>query len=230
MSVQEVRPELPPMPTRIERLPVDGRGYPVPWFVVWLDDAAERVEPGLGRPEFRVMDEVKLVEAVRFSRCWVCGGPLGANRAFVLGPMCAVNRTSAEPPSHRECADWSARACPFLTRPHMVRREAGMPEESVEPAGIMLRRNPGVALVWVTRNERAALAPRPDGSKGVLFNIGDPQEVVWYAEGRPATRAEILESIESGLPALRELAEAQGVIAVERLEKQTRIALELLPL
>src|SRR5262245_2742625 len=101
-----LRPELPPVPERMRKLPLH-RGYPVPWFVEWIE----------GVPDFRIMDGRKLVRAVKEKRCWVCGELMGSYLAFTIGPMCAVNRISAEPPSHRECASFSARGCPFLTRP-----------------------------------------------------------------------------------------------------------------
>jgi hypothetical protein len=97
-----IRPDLPtPLPSGVARLP-RRRGYPVPWFVGWIG----------GEPEFRMADSEKLALAVRRSLCWVCGDPIVGLRAYLVGPMCAVNRTSAEPPSHVRCADWSARACP----------------------------------------------------------------------------------------------------------------------
>lgn len=223
LVTEALRTDLPPMPARIAHLPVH-RGYPVPWFVAWLDDDGKPVARGKGTPDFRVLAPGAAQLAHRFGICWVCGGTLGAWKAFVLGPMCAVNRTSAEPPSHVECAEWSAAACPFLTRPHMVRREGGMPEDAVEPAGVMLRRNPGVALIWVTKRYRLRRVP-----DGILFDIGKPERVAWYAEGRAATRGEIERSIETGLPALQELAEAQSPSAVRALNRQLDEARRLLP-
>ena len=63
--------------------------------------------------------------------------------------MCLVNRTSAEPPNHADCAEWSARACPFLTTPKKVRRESGIPEGASihDAAGIAIARNPGVTAL-----------------------------------------------------------------------------------
>jgi hypothetical protein len=97
----------------MRHLPIDERGYPVPWFVAWLPD---------GKPEFRAMDRTKWFRAIREKLCWVCGGKLGVNVCFVAGPMCGINRTSSEPPSHLECARYSSRNCPFLNNPRMVRR------------------------------------------------------------------------------------------------------------
>lgn len=214
-------------------LPVDRRGYPVPWFVQWFTADGEGCDVGEGEPEFRVMDERKIEFAIRYRRCWVCGGPTGlpgAEVAFVVGPMCAVNHNSAEPPSHPACADWSARACPFLTRPHMVRRENDMPGGAGEPSGIMLRRNPGVALVWASRNHRVVRFVSPVSRRPeTLFDIGDPTSVTFYREGREATRAEVMESIESGVPTLLEFAEAQGRAAVVELRREVARAMELLP-
>jgi len=100
-----IREDLPPLPSRMQTLKLDHRGYPVPWFVAWID----------GKPDFRVMDGKKMNQAVRFKKCWVCGSPLGRRFTFCIGPMCAINRTIGEPPSHHECVDFSARACPFLS-------------------------------------------------------------------------------------------------------------------
>jgi hypothetical protein len=204
-----------PIPARMARLPRDKHGRPIPWFVL-IDEH--------GTPDFRVIRSHGIEDAYRFRWCWTCGQPLGRHSAFVIGPMCAVNRVSAEPPSHRECAIYSAVACPFLSTPNMVRRDRGLPDH-VDPPGVMLLRNPGVAVVWGSRGgwrpERV-----PDG---VLFNVGDPTEVLWFAHGRPATVEEIHASITAGLPALREVAEKQGPLAVAELDRQLAVALRLLP-
>lgn len=196
----------------------------MPWFVAWLDENGDATVPGEGTADFRVIRPGGVAFAHNNQRCWICGEQLGSFKTFTIGPMCAVNRTSAEPPSHLECADWSGRACPFLSRPHARRREDNLPDKGVEAPGIALKRNPGVALVWTTRGYK----PVPDGQGGVLFQIGDPTDVRWYAEGRSATREEVMASINSGLPSLRELAEQErgGIAALER---QTAEALELVP-
>src|SRR6516162_8680773 len=130
-----------PLPVRMQHLPVDERGYVVPWFVDWLD----------GKPEFRAMDLNKFVRAIKQRRCWVCGERLGVNMCFVAGPMCGINRTSSEPPSDLVCARWSARNCPFLANPRMVRREDEVSLDG-NAAGLMIKRNPGVAMLWITRS------------------------------------------------------------------------------
>lgn len=206
--------QAPALPRRMARLPRDKHSRPVPWFVAWID----------GQPDFRVVRENGISDAVRFHICWLCGQPLGANASFVIGPMCALNRVSAEPPSHRDCATFAAQACPFLVTPNMRRRDSSMPEDASAPDGIMIARNPGVALVWTSRNWRMRTDYR-------LFDVGDPTETRWYAEGRPATRDEVLAAIDSGLPLLRAEAEQdpRPAAALAELDRQHADALELVP-
>lgn len=219
-----------PMPDRMKKLPVDHRGYPVPWFVQWVHGEGNDMEPatpGEGRPEFRMMDSTKWVRAVEAKLCWVCGERMGRHCAFVIGPMCAVNRTTAEPPCHLDCAVFSARACPFLSIPKMHRHEDRLPDERSSP-GIAIKRNPGVALVWVTEQRKWRVFN--DGNGKWLIDIGKkPNDTLWFAHGREATRDEIMESIETGLPLLREVAEKEGDLALAQLDQQTAEALVYVP-
>lgn len=199
--MSELRPELTTLPARIAALPV-LRGYPVPWFVAQVD----------GQYDFRVAGAEKRSRAVGERLCWVCGERLGVHLCFVLGPMCGINRTTSEPPCHRECATWSALNCPFLTRPQMVRRDADLPAEARNPGGTAILRNPGVTLLWITKSFRPFMTDQRTGEW--LIRIGEPEEVEWYAEGRRATRDEAMASVRSGFPALFEIAEAEGRSAI----------------
>jgi hypothetical protein len=189
------RIDLPPLPDRIKRLPVDERGYPVPFFVASVN----------GAPDFRVFDPLKMQQCVRERLCWVCGEILGRYRSYVIGPMCAINRISAEPPSHYECASFSAIACPFLSRPHMTRRD-NLPEGTKAAPGVHILRNPGVTLLWVTQQDARPVRV----GKGVLFELPEPERIESFKQGREATSDEIYESIESGFPALVKAAELDG--------------------
>lgn len=203
-----LRAGLPPLPPKMQHLLIDERGYPVPYFVAWVD----------GKPDHRISDGEKMRMCIEQGRCWLCGRRLGSFKAFCIGPMCAITWTISEPPSHLECATYAATACPFLTRPHAKRREAGMPDEARDPAGNMIKRNPGAVCVWVTKRHR----PFRAGS-GILFDLGAPESTQWFAEGRPATRAEVDESIASGLPIL--VAEAQKDGGAQMAELNRRVAM-----
>ncbi|WP_035692795.1 hypothetical protein [Bradyrhizobium elkanii] len=199
-----------PTPDRIKRLPVSATGYYVPWFVAWIDR----------EPDFRVIGPGKLAQAVNRKLCWICGQPLGVYKAFPIGPMCAINRNISEPPSHWECAEYAVQACPFLANPRMRRNEKDLPSDHREPAGTMIRRNPGAIGIWVTKQYSAVRC-----GDGVLFRLGDPERVVWYRERRKATRAEVEESIETGLPELLK----RGEISVDELAGLRRKAEQYLP-
>jgi hypothetical protein len=208
----DTRPSrFPDAPAQVRALPVDPRGFPIPAFVGWLD----------GKRDFRVIHTDTVARHAARRLCWICARPLGRLSAFVIGPMCGVNRVSSEPPSHLDCARFAVRACPFLTEPAARRDERNLPLDADVTPGIALKRNPGVTLVWVCRRWQM----HPDG----LFSLGEPSGVEWYARGRRATRAEVQASVDTGLPQLRELAELDGPVAVAELEAMHALCVGLYP-
>jgi len=96
-----------------------------------------------------------------------------------------------------------------------VRRTAGM--EEAESSGIMIERNPGVSLIWISKSYKV-WSPGPGQ---VLLTVGEPLELSFWCEGRAATRDEILHSVETGLPLLRE------TLQLEKESERDRAASEL---
>jgi hypothetical protein len=183
-------------PGRVVPLRRNRQGFPIPFFV------ADQSSPN---PDFRVAGRPQFRAAVRAARCWVCGNPRrGGVAAFVIGPMCAVNRVSADPPSHPECAEYSVKVCPFLSRPQMRRRAAGIKHTVNSMAGIPILRNPGVSVIWVCRQWQLTKI-----DNGWIFDLGEPSTVSWWMQGRPAQRVEVLVAFESGMPLLRKQCENQ---------------------
>lgn len=206
-----------PVPKRLARRPLTDKGFPVPWFASFIDGAWNLV----------AVDPRKIPYAIRKRICWICGEPLGQYLCFVIGPMCSINRISSEPPSHRDCAEYAVRACPFLSRPRMRRNDAA--REAVGSGahtvpGIMVEHNPGANLIWVTKSFRIV----PDHKDGWLIEVGPPVETLWFAEGRKATRAEILAAFEKGLALQRPLAESEPG-GIEALEADLAEAMKLIP-
>lgn len=236
----KLREGLTPLPTRMERLALDDRGYPVPWFVQWLTYVTCQICKGSGQStdeltgcaddkcpgcggfkkiglpspygegvaEFRAMDPSKRVIAIQKKLCWVCGERLGTNFCFVAGPMCGINRTSAEPPCHLECGQWSAINCPFLSNPRTVRREDEQINNQTlreNTPGMAITRNPGVTMLWVTRSFEIF----DDNKGGQLIQMGEPDRVEWYKEGLLATHTEVMSAVRSGLPSLYNIASQQ---------------------
>ncbi|HWC88090.1 MAG TPA: hypothetical protein VG433_00485, partial [Pirellulales bacterium] len=64
--------------------------------------------------------------------------------------------------------------------------------------------------LWTTR----AMTVVRNG-QSLLCRLGDPTGVEFFSAGRPATRAEVELSIDSGLPTLLAMATKEGVRAVE---------------
>jgi hypothetical protein len=147
---------------------------------------------------------------------------------FVIGPMCGVNRVSSEPPSHPACGVFAAEACPFLSRPlarrpptdDLERRFGELPEMPGAP----ILHNPGVTLVWGTLRYQIS-----QNNPGLLFHIGAPERVQWFREGRQATRQEVLDGIEKGLPNLLDLAEAESPEAVLEVHHSLQRLYPLIP-
>ena len=164
----------------------------------------------------------RMVEAVRFDKCWVSGQKLGRYKAFCIGPMCAINRTAGDPAVTKEIA-LCVKVCPFMSRP--LARRADHKENRVETEkvfdGYGIMRNPGVTAVWITRNS--------EYQRGRGFYLGDPVEVTWWCKGRPATRAEVDASINSGIHHLESLAKAEGHEAENELQRYVKRAEPLYP-
>lgn len=213
MTESPYRAGLSPIPARLRKRPIE-RGYPVPWFCEKVGD----------HWDFRIVDGRKFRPAIDQQLCWICGGKLGGYKAFTIGPMCAINRTISEPPSHRDCATFAIRACPFLNQRESRRNAANLPDGVNAPAGDGIDRQPGVSLLWITKGYRVMQV-----ENGILFKIGDPTAVEWFREGRPALRSEIMESIDSGYPILLAAAKEDGSAAVRELETARDRAMALLP-
>ena len=115
----------------------------------------------------------------------------------------------------------------------MRRNEKDLPEQHVEPAGVGLKRNPGMGVLWVQRTVKAKMF-RVEGGQGatagVLFNLQDPVEVQWWKGGRPATREEAEEALVNGAPAIREVAIAEGNGAIDAFDRMYQEARSYLPL
>lgn len=205
------------IPDRLRTLPVDERGYPVPFFVAWID----------GKPDHRITDPAKFRVCILKHRCWICGRSLGKFATFTVGPMCIVNMASGEPPAHQECARFAVQACPFLTLPRAVRRDAHLPaEHTVHPD--MLQHNPGAMILWTT--DTWDLMPGSQwGNAAPLVQFGEPSRVSFWCQGRTATRGELLDAMARGLPQLQHLADLEGGNAPTRLAQRVDAAMFWFP-
>jgi hypothetical protein len=103
-----------PVPWRMAHLPLDGRGYPIPYTVLVKD----------GRPHFTINVEERRLRCLASNLCPICGLRLLRGRWFVGGPLSAIHRDGAynDPPMHDECAHYALQVCPWLAAPSYSRR------------------------------------------------------------------------------------------------------------
>lgn len=203
------RSGLPPgLPNRMKSLPRDSRGWPLPFFTAVID----------GKPDFRVIDPETVQACAQDHLCFTCGQRLPARGSgtFVVGPIGLMNRISGEPPSHLDCAEWSARACPFLANPGKERRVTAIPEATTELGGVHVMENPGVSAVITTQGWSII----SDGRDGVLWKFDYISGVLWRAEGREASRSEVLAAFD--ISAERLLALDANPESVERRVREAR--------
>lgn len=183
-----------PKPAYLDRRPIVN-GYVVPWFVAWYDENGKQCNentPG-AKPSFPTIDFLKIRHAWRRNLCWICGNPMGSNKAFVLGPSSAIMGMSTEPPSHLACAGYAVVTCPFITDPN--HRYAGdkrplKPSEHV--IDMMSDRNPGLAVIWVTKTFEIDTTTRHP-----MFRItGQPVGIQFWKEKRRATYKEVADAMQ----------------------------------
>lgn len=118
------------IPPFLSHLPVDKRGYPIPFFVGTVD----------GEPEFRYLNATKHDLIINKKLCPICGKKLPKDFFyFISGPQGMKNRTSSDGPMHRECAEFSLIACPHLYLQKSQRREN-------DPLGKNMARNNKVII------------------------------------------------------------------------------------
>jgi hypothetical protein len=85
-------------------------------------------------------------------------------------------------------------------------------------AGVLLPHNPGVTAIWQVKGP---VKQWHDGKGGMLFDIGNPEKVTWWKEGRTATVEEVADAINKGIERLLELcdgAEDRNEVARRRNE------------
>lgn len=96
-----------PVPRRMRTLPLDPRGYPIPYIV--LRDRN-------GDPHFTINDSRVRLRCVLQRRCGICGKKINGPVWFVGGPLSAFHPHGAysDGPLHDDCAEYALKVCPWL--------------------------------------------------------------------------------------------------------------------
>jgi hypothetical protein len=122
-----MNPALVPVPDRMQQLPRDRRGYPIPKIVL-LDDH--------GLPHFTINDTRVVLALARADACHICGERLGAHKWFVGGPLSALHHAGAyrDGPMHRECGQYALKVCPYLSRANAWSKRIG--DKTLRPGAL----------------------------------------------------------------------------------------------
>lgn len=81
------------------------KGFPIPFTTLIKED---------GTPDFRGTDQHRWAECVTKGLCGLCGQPLIYWQAFIGGEKCKESRLFFDPAMHVKCAEFAAKACPFI--------------------------------------------------------------------------------------------------------------------
>ena len=116
-----------PVPERMEPLPRDHRGYPVP-YNVWRDAD--------GKPHFTINDSEKVEKILTENRCPICGKENDPLVWFVGGPLSAFAQGGAyiDQPGHEECIKYALKVCPYLAAPLYSKR---LDAKTVDPEKVV---------------------------------------------------------------------------------------------
>lgn len=121
------------IPERMKDLPLDKRGYPIP-FNVWRDPN--------GNPHFAINDEGKREKCILENLCSVCGMDLNIYFWFVGGPLSAFDPDGAymDTALHHECMTYALQVCPYLSMPKYLGRidDAGVDYSKLPPGTIFM--------------------------------------------------------------------------------------------
>jgi len=103
------------IPPFLDHLKVDARGYPIPFFVPYID----------GKPDFRFVTAEKIHLCVEKKLCGICGKKLFEFSYFCTGPVGLQSGSHSDPPAHKQCLEYALKTCPHLVFEKTTRNERG---------------------------------------------------------------------------------------------------------
>lgn len=165
-KIREVRET--PMPERIARLPRTASGYPIPFFVAYVD----------GVPDLKLLDGRKQLVCIQNRLCGICGESVEPGEiAFITGPKGVENRVCTDPGMHEGCAEYAVHVCPFMVRPN-ARRSPKHHPDSLPSMGAIDER-PEKTAIYLTRH----YVPRQTNSGAILIRLYAPIRLRWFVDG-----------------------------------------------
>lgn len=195
-----------PIPERMKSLPMDQRGYPIPYTV--LRDSK-------GKAHFAVNSEERRLRCLKEDLCPICGLRLFRGRWLVGGPGSGLVAEGLfqDPPMHSECAHYALQVCPWLVLGNYVNRvddKTMDPEErnnvTLRDPTIIANRPPFfVALMFVGQDHVLNMV---NGEPNVHIRPKKPYRVVEY--WRDGHQLSNQSGKQIAVDYLRDLAETMG--------------------
>ena len=106
-------PVMPEIPARMKKFPLWKNRFPIFYTVMTMED---------GTPNFRVVSRKRQVEASEKNLCHLCGERLEGVVYFIGSKEDLAEHYSGDGPMHLDCAEYAAKACPWLSNPDGVLR------------------------------------------------------------------------------------------------------------
>jgi len=161
------------IPKELEHLPVDPRGFAIPYFVSFID----------GKPEFRLLDISKQYKCIADRLCAVCGRKLPKDSMFFIGGILTfTNRVCTDPGMHRICAEYSLMTCPHMYYERAQRREKGLEGMPIEDSKIL---DPGKPKqLYLIKASKYKAIPHPHVKDANLIRFAPMKaEIYAYEDG-----------------------------------------------
>lgn len=158
------------IPTSLSHLPLDERGYPIPYFV-------SRYK---GKIDFRMLNTHKQEEMIEKKICSICGKKLYKDYFyFISGPIGLKNQVCSDPAMHRECAEFSLKACPHMYFEKATRRDAGIDDDLVQPWHVLTKPQ----QLFLVKSSKFKWENAPNLGRLIRFNVVATEEYI-YIDGR----------------------------------------------
>lgn len=97
------------------------------------------IDETTGKADFRVLDMRRQILCIRNRQCGICGQLLGKFVAFIGGPQSGESHVFTDPGMHRQCAEFAASVCPFISRETAMYRDVNDTDrETLKRLGILV--------------------------------------------------------------------------------------------
>jgi len=134
-------------------------GYPVPFTQAWIN----------GKPDFRAVDPAMTIQCAQDKLCAICGRRLGEKSCFIGGPLSKTNRLFTDPPMHKQCAEFAAHTCPFVSGKKLDYSDRPVNPKMVKVQEMVSTQRPATMYLLTARTMKTTLVRR---TGGVIIQAG----------------------------------------------------------